>query len=135
MMRAVSLLLGLAVAGCTNSVDTPGSPRPAVLRDVEGYAIASCLTHQTQPYLKDQGDAWASVIVQRMKGNLDALADIAEQVKRESAGGDMAVIRNEAGPEKDKTLPLLYCGEMIDKPSIRAAIQKAVAELKPSYGQ
>jgi hypothetical protein len=134
-MRVALLLLGLAAAGCAAGVDTIAPPRPEVLRDAEGYAIASCLTDQAQPYLKDQGDAWASVIVQRMKGGLDALAGIAEQVKRENARGDMAVIRDEASPGKDKTLPVLYCGEIIDRPSVRAAIQKAVAELGPSYGQ
>ncbi len=135
MRRFILLLLGLAVVGCTARVDTIGAPRPEVLRDVEGYAISVCLMNQTQPYLKDQGDAWASVIVQRMRGNLDVLAGVAEQVKRENAKGEMAVIRNETGPGKDKTLPLLYCYEIIDRPSVRAAIQKAIAALKPSYGR
>ena len=77
-MRVVIFLLSAAVAGCSANAKTIGAPRPEVLRDVEGYAIASCLTNQTQPYLMDQGDAWASVIVQRMKGNLEVLAGIAE---------------------------------------------------------
>jgi hypothetical protein len=133
MMRFAWLLMVWVVAGCATQVDTMGSPRSEVLRDVEGYAIASCLTYQAQAYLKDQGDAWASVIVQRMKGSLDALVAVAEQVKRENARGDRAVIRDESGQEKDKILPVLYCGEMIDTPAVRAAIQKAVAELEPSY--
>lgn len=135
MMRVSLLLMGVVVVGCTAGVEPIGGPRPEVLRDVEGYAIASCLVNQPQPYLKDQGDAWASVIVQRMKGSLDVLAGIAEQVKRESAKGDMAVIRDETGSGKDKVLPVLYCGEIIDRPSVRAEIQKAVAALNPSYGQ
>jgi len=134
-MRVVLLLLSMVVVGCSANVNTSGALRPEVLRDVEGYAIASCLTNQTQPYLKDQGDAWASVIVQRMKGNLDVLAVIAEQVKQENAKGDMAVIRDETGPGKDKVLPVLYCGEIIDRPSVRDAIQKAVVKLKPFYEQ
>lgn len=134
-MRVILALLGLAIAGCATSVNTVTPARSEVLRDVEGYAIASCLTYQTQPYLKDQGDAWASVIVQRMKGSLETFAAVAEQVKRESKGDDVAVIRNESGAEQDKILPVLYCSEMIDNPSVRAAIQKAVVELNPSYGQ
>ncbi len=133
MMRIVVLLLGVVVAGCAPQVSTVGAPRPEVLRDVEGYAIASCLTMQVQPYLKDQGDAWASVIVQRTKGSLDVLIGVAEQVKRETAKGNMAVIRDEIGPGKDKSLPVLYCGEIIDEPAVRAAIQKAVTELAPSH--
>ncbi len=134
-MRVVLLLLGLTAVGCATRVGTIGAPRPEVLRDVEGYAIATCLVNQPQSYLKDQGDAWASVIVQRMKGNLDVFAGIAEHVKRENAKGGMAVIRDEAEAGKDKALPVLYCSEIIDSPSVRAAIQKAVTDLNPSYRQ
>ena len=135
MIRTLFLtLMGLAVAGCATSVNV-GAPRPEVLRDVEGYAIASCLNNQADPALKDQGDAWASVIVQRAKGNLDSFTDLGEQVKRECATGDMAVMRDEANPREGKALPVLYCAEIIDSPPVRAAIQKAVEELNPSYEQ
>ena len=134
-MRIAMLLSALVVAGCTTKTDTIGSPRPAVVRDVEGYAIASCLINQSQPYLEDQGDAWASVIVQRMKGDLEVFAGVAEQVKLETAKGEMAVVRNEAEPGTDKALPVLYCSEIIDEPAVRAAIRKAVAALNPSYAQ
>lgn len=134
-MRICMLLSALVVAGCTTKTDTTGSPRPEVVRDVEGYAIASCLVNQSQPYLADQGDAWASVIVQRMKGDLEVFASVAEQVKLETAKGEMAVVRSEAEPGTDKALPVLYCSEIIDKPDVRAAIQKAVAALNSSYAQ
>jgi hypothetical protein len=134
-MRIAMLLLALVAVGCTTKTDTIGSPRPVVVRDVEGYAIASCLVNQSEPYLKDQGDAWASVIVQRMKGDLEVFAGLAEQVKLETAKGEMAVVRNEAEPGSDKALPVLYCSEIIDKPAVRAAIQKAVAALNSSYAQ
>ncbi len=91
--------------------------------------------NQPQSYLKDQGDAWASVIIQRMKRQSRYLSCyLTEQVKRENAKGEMAVIRNETGLGKDKILPLLYCYEIIDRPAVRAAIQKAGAALNPSYG-
>jgi hypothetical protein len=134
-MRIAMLLWALLAAGCTTKTETIGSPRPEVVRDVEGYAIASCLVNQSQPYLKDQGDAWASVIVQRMKGDLEVFAGLAEQVKVETAKGEMAVVRNEAEPGTDKALPVLYCSEIIDEPAVRAAIQKAVAALNSSYAQ
>lgn len=133
MMRFLLFSLGLLVVGCTPKINAIGEPRLDILRDVESYAIASCLTKQSSPYLKDQGDAWASVIIQRMKGSLDPLTGIAEQVARESAKGEMALIRNEGGT--DKPLPLLYCGEIIDKPAVRAEISKAIAMLKSSYEQ
>lgn len=135
MMRMVCIVWGLALVGCASSVNSAGAPRPAVQRDVEGYAIASCMTHQADAFTKDQGDAWASVIVQRMKGDLDVLAGIAEQVKRENPADNVAVMRDELQPQKGKMLPVMHCGEMIDKPAVRAAIQKAVAALRPSYGQ
>jgi hypothetical protein len=104
-----------------------------VQRDVEGYAIASCLAAQDQPYLKDQGDGWASVIIQRGKGGLDIITAVAVAVKAELAKGDMAVVRSETGPTKEKPLPVLYCGEIIDVPSVKVAINRAVKKLAPSY--
>lgn len=133
MTRVILLLLCLTAAGCATR-SPHGTERPDVLRDAQGYAIASCLTHQPQAFLKDQGDAWASAIVQRMKGDVEALSGIAEQVARETASGEMAVIRSELSPTTDKPLPLLYCGEIIDKPAVRQAIQRAITELGPFYG-
>ena len=135
-MRMALLACGLVIAGCTPDTNPAGGARTQVQRDVESYAIASCLTQQTEPYLKDQGDAWASVVVQRMHGDIEVLAGIAEQVQREStkgANGDMAVMRDETRPRQGKPLPVLHCGEVIDRAAVRAAIQKAIAALRPSY--
>lgn len=134
-MRLVGTLAGAMLMGCGPALDDRAAPRSAVLRDVEGYAMATCLAGQTDVYLKDQGDAWASVIVQRMKGDIDALAGIAEQVNRENAAGDMAVIRDESQPQKGKMLPILHCAEVIDRPVVRLGIQKAVVALRPAYVQ
>jgi hypothetical protein len=132
-MRTILVLLSLVAAGCAPNETSSGSPRSEVQRDVEGYAIASCLTNQAEPYLKDQGDAWASVIVQRMKGDLDPLANLAEEVRRENQTGNMAVIRDDSQPASGKALPLLHCGEIIDRPAVRDAIQKAIKQLAPAY--
>ncbi len=134
-MRITIVLLVLLIIGCTNKTITDDVPRSKVLRDIEGYAIASCLTFQSNPYLKDQGDAWASVIIQRMKGNPGILAGVVEQIKLESKKGDMAVIRDDVIPGQDKTLPVLFCSEIIDRPGVRAAIQKTTVVLEPLYGQ
>ena len=107
--------------------------RPEVLRDVEGYAIASCLVSQRESYLVDQGNGWASVVVQRMKGEIDTFAAVAETVKRELAKGDMAIIRDESAPNADKMLPILYCSEIIDTPAVRGEIAKAVVALDRAY--
>jgi hypothetical protein len=132
-MRIVLLLLLGLVIGRAAQANTIGSPRSAVLRDVEGYAIAVCLGHQAQPYLKEQGDGWASVVVQRGKAPIEILATLGDVVKREIAKGNMAVIRVDTNPPEDRALPVFYCGEIIDTPAVRAAIQKTVAKLKPFY--
>ena len=124
----------MAAAACCAAMSTSDAyARSPVQRDVEGYAIASCLAAQDQPYLKDQGDGWASVIIQRGKGELDALTAVAAAVKAELAKGGMAIVHNEDGPIKDKPLPVLYCSEIIDAPSVHAAINTAVKKLAPSY--
>jgi hypothetical protein len=126
---AVGVLLATASYAATSATDARA--RGTVQRDVEGYAIASCLVAQDQSYLKDQGDGWASAIVQRGKGSLDAFTGVASAVKAELAKGNMAVIRSEK--TKDKPLPVMHCGEIIDAPSVHAAINKAVRRLPPSY--
>jgi hypothetical protein len=117
----------------TAQAHTIGAPRPAVLRDVEGYAVASCLIHQAEPYLKDQGYAWGSAIIQRGKAPIEVLTPIEDAVKLEIAKGDMAIIHVDTNPPGDKAAPVLYCGEIIDTPSVRATIQKTVTKLKPFY--
>jgi hypothetical protein len=125
------LLIAIAVSATMACADARA--RDAVQRDVESYAIASCLVAQKEPYLHDQGDAWASAIIQRAKGELDALTAVAAAVKAELAKGNMAVIRNEAEPMKGKALPVMYCTEVIDAPSVRSAINTAIKKLEPAY--
>ena len=102
----ISLLIG-----CSNSSSSYQAGMTD--KDIESYAIASCLTLQKSTYLQDQGDAWASVIVQRMKGSIDILPKITEIVKEEISKGEMAVVRSEVINAKDKELPVLYCNEII----------------------
>jgi len=104
-------------------------------RDVESYAVASCLTYQKQPFLKDQGDGWASAIIQRSKGSLDDFTAVAEAVKAEVARGNMAVIRVEAGPEHEKALSIAYCFEILDAASVHAAVDSAMKNLADAYRQ
>lgn len=107
--------------------------RDAARRDVESYAIASCLSYQKQPYLKDQGDAWASAVIQRSKGELDDFTAVAEAVKTEVAKGNMEVIRVETGPEHEKALPVAYCYDLLQTPSVHVAVENAVNKLINSY--
>src|SRR6185436_9376363 len=98
--RLMAGYLLFVAAGSAVMSTACAADRSAVELDVEGYAIASCLAAQDQPYLKDQGDGWASAIIQRSKGAPDAFVAVGTAVKAELAKGDMAVIRSETGPEK-----------------------------------
>ena len=107
--------------------------RSDVQRDVEGYAIATCLTKQSDPTLKDQGDAWASVIVQRSHGELEPFHAVQEAVEAELKKGVVPAIHNEQDPKHSKLVPLLYCAEIIDEPAVRSVIDKSIKRLTPAY--
>lgn len=126
---ALSMLLAHPAA----SHEERAGGRSAVLRDVEGYAIATCLLGQPEPFLREQGQGWASVIVERGHGDIEAFVAVAAAVKARVAEGDMAMVHDEASPRTDKRMPVFYCGEIIDTPSVRAAIDAAVRTLAPSY--
>lgn len=121
------------LSACATTPNAAASGRDPVRRDVEGYAIASCLTYQQQPYLKDQGDGWASAIIQRSRGDLDALTAVAEAVKTEVAKGNMSVIRVETGPKHEKALPIAYCFLILDTPSVHTAVENTIKKLAASY--
>ena len=125
-------VLAAICAVCAATSDAEPA-RSRVQRDVEGYAIASCLSYQAEPYLRQQGEGWASSIVQTGKGDVAVLARLAEQVQRELPKAPMAIIPSESGVGHETALPILYCHELIDRPALRAAIRKAVAALAPAY--
>jgi hypothetical protein len=104
MWTRTAALLALACASTGSKI---AYGRSDVQRDVEGYAISSCLTSQKDAYLKDQGDGWASVIVQRSHGDIEHFKKVADAVNSEVAEGHVAVIRPESEPVQGKELPLL----------------------------
>jgi hypothetical protein len=105
--------------------------RSPVERDAVDYAIASCLFHQKEAYLKDQGDATTSFIIQRSHGDLDHFMAINTAVKEEAAKSDIPALQTEN--MHSKALPILYCLDMIDQPPVQKAIATAIAKLKPAY--
>jgi hypothetical protein len=104
-----------------------------VQRDVEGYAIAACLTKQNEPYLTDQGDAWASGDRAAIAWRPRSLPRGAGAVESELKKGVVPAIRNEQDPQHAKPVPVLYCAEIIDEPAVRTAIDKAIKKLAPTY--
>ena len=106
MQHIAVLLLASVLTGCAGIPANPGPDRSALQHDLECYAIASCLALQAEPYLQDQGDAWASVIIQRRQGGIEAFAQLADSVRQEASLVDMMVMRDEMQPDKMKSLPL-----------------------------
>jgi hypothetical protein len=114
----------------------PGQPaygRSDVQRDVEGYAVASCLIKQKEPYLKDQGALWADGIVQRSHGDIEDFRSVADAVEADIAQKPMALARRESDPMHAVPVPVPYCAEIVDDPAVRAAIDKAIKKLTPAY--
>lgn len=122
--RLYLALLATAL-GATAAASAAG--RGAARRDVEGYAVASCLTAQKSPFLKDQGDGWAANIVQRDTFDLALFGKLAAAVRAEVSRGNMASIIVEQPPMTVKQLPIQYCAEIIDTPRVRAAIDTTLA--------
>ena len=133
MIPRLKFALALTCAACAAAAAASETTRARVQRDVEGYAIASCLTYQSEPYLRAQGDGWASSIVQSGKGKVEVLARLAEQVKQELPKVSMVMTPSASGVGHETALPILYCHMLIDRPAVRAAIRKAVAALAPAY--
>jgi hypothetical protein len=110
--------------------------RSTLDRDVEGYAMASCLAAAGDPRLKDESDAWASVIVQRSRGGIAPFTALAAAVRAELArrGIDRMSIETPAGAS-DRPVPLLTCHDIIDAPAVAKALDTARARLRRDYGR
>ena len=133
-MRAGSIALTILTVASAAGATPPKHERSALQRDVEGYAAAACLVRQREPLLKEQGGAWASAIVQRSHGDIDPFNDVAKAVNAELRRSPVAIGRDDA-TGKDRSMPVLRCGEIVDTPSVRAAIDRAEARLAPNYRQ
>lgn len=118
---------------CATVTTSSKSGYEAAKRDVESYAIASCLNYQKQPYLKDQGDGWAASIIQRFKGELDDLTVVATVVKAEVLKGDMVIIPDETVPEREMALPVAYCFDILNTPNVQATVKKSIKKLQSFY--
>ncbi len=122
-----AVLTWLSVSG------RPAYARSDVQRDVEGYAVASCLMKQKEPLLKDQGALWADGIVQRSHGDIEDFRGIAEAVDADVAQKPVPQARRESDPMHATPVPVPFCAEIIDDPPVRAAIDKAIKKLMPAY--
>ena len=121
--RATVLAIGIAACVTSVSAAAPGW----ATRDAAHYAMAACLAGQRDATLKDQGQAWAAAIVQRGPGNPAALRAIDAAVRAEVARGEVPIARDEEHPMAGKPLFVMWCVQMADRPTVRAAITRAVS--------
>lgn len=101
----------------------PATPRETMRRDLQSYAIASCFTEQKSEYLRDQGDGWASNLIQRGNFTLPIGKKVSAAVDVELAQGNMAKIMLEDPPMTLQDLPVQYCAEIIHTPRVSRAIE------------
>ena len=128
----VSKITALAIV-VVLAATVPAAARTPLQRDVEGYAIATCLGQQPSLYLKDQADGWGSIIVQRGHGGRAPMLALSAAVRAEAARTPVYQIADEQHPIAGKPMPIAYCAELIDRPRLRAAIARAAAALAAAY--
>lgn len=112
---------------------SPAAARHQALRHAEGYAVATCLIAQPDRLLREQGEGWASVVVQGGAGSIEPLLPIARAVTLQMTKGDVPVAHLDGPPDGDRPLPILWCASMVDRPAVRAAIRRATVLLTPAY--
>lgn len=127
MMR---ILLTIATVLLTTST---AYARTRLQQDVEGFAVASCLAQQSPAYLKQQGEGWAQIIIDRGHGSPKALDALDKVVRGEAVRAAPYVNRDEANPTRGAPMPIAFCAEMIDRPVVRAAMKRTMVALAPAY--
>ena len=131
-MRKTILAL-IAGAGAL-AAPVSGAPRGALERDVEGYAVASCLAAQGDATLRTQGEGWARMIIMgRAHGDFEKWRPLDDAVRRAVNPADIPRLKPERPIDPSPQLPLAYCAEMIDTPRVRAAIDAATKRLAADY--
>jgi hypothetical protein len=126
-MNKFSFLLTCFIfSGCSTGANSRIAEKTNLITDLEDYAIASCLALQKEAFLIGQGDAWASVVIQRTKVDTENLMLIYTEVQQLTQKKEMPVIRIETDNVDEKSLPIMYCKEIIDEPSIRSLILQIV---------
>lgn len=134
-------LLGFAVLDLAvlptlrlDAVAREPSGSAALRRDVEGYAFAACLTAQDSAYLKEQGHGWGAVVLERGHGGVEPLMSLDAAVKAAAARTPMALMHKD-GPVSEPLvpLPILFCADLLQTPSVRAAKLRAMRRLRPDY--
>ena len=105
-MRAL-FIVATTVLGAVGVAAAGPPSRSPVSRDVQGYAVAACLSRQSNPYLKEQGEGWAQTIVERAHGDPAAFRAVEQAAAATLAKTGVAVIRIDGPTTGDRALPVL----------------------------
>lgn len=128
------LIAAAALAAPALTAPAISSARPAIARDLEGYAVASCLAAQRDATLRVQGEGWARMIMMgRAKGDPEEWLRLSKAVRGALNPADVPLLKPARAIDPSPELPLAYCGEIIDKPTVRAAIDAAAGRLGAAY--
>jgi hypothetical protein len=76
--------------------------------------------------LRQLGDAWGGIILNRSRLSLDRLSPLRAAVKTEITRRPMLLVHGDT-PLGQTEAPVAYCAEIIDAPAVRAAINKVIA--------
>lgn len=124
-MKLSIIALVFYITGCslgyskdTSTVDTK------IIRDLQAYAMASCYTYLSDPYLSDQGDAAASVVIQRSNLHPNDLSALISAVKDYSIKNKQPTMRSENLTAAEKELPVLFCSEVIFDEKVNTEIDR-----------
>lgn len=123
----------LVVLGAVACAPPALAARTHLHRDVESYATALCLGGRSPSLPKEQADGWGSNIVQRGRGHTAIFTGLGTAVKAAMARTPMPMAPDETRPMTSIPLPVQYCVELVDEPSLRRALDRADARLTPAY--
>jgi hypothetical protein len=142
-----STLLLSSLAHTNSAIAKPAktsTTRSDVQRDVEGYAISSCLMNlkqkvgiisaQDTAFLNQQGQHGVNIIIQRGEGDVETLFMVGRLVQATMATMPVTQVQGD-GPmdERSHHAAIFYCAEIIDVPKVRASIDTAIAKLRSAY--
>jgi hypothetical protein len=120
-------IAGMAMIAAAGLAAPGAAQRATLARHAEHYALASCLTEQAEPYLKEQGYGLGAIVDNRAGGAADRFAGVRTAVAAELKRRPMAVIRGDGPVGAEKRMPIAHCVDVVDAPGVRAAIGRAAA--------
>lgn len=134
-MRKAIVFFAL-LAGCSGeSRPVKAETKPTARDDLVQYATASCFAFQQNDYLKNQGERWASAILQNAHGPVEKWTPVADAVKNALARSGVAQGQGEGPQAPTVPLPVMTCGQIATTPAVSFSIDTAAKALSKDYRQ